>query len=93
MANGSLTKPRAKRKESVEERALRAEVETIKRSPNPFASANSRIATAAQEIKMFRANARAKYYEHDDKGVREEYAIVAQLARKMAAIAGYLAGE
>lgn len=93
MPSGSLTKPRKSKAnaETVAERALRQEVERVKVSPNPWGAANSRIATALQEMRVVRGNARAKYYEHDDDRVREDYEVVADLARRVVAFAEMIA--
>ncbi len=93
MSNGSLSKPRKRAPQTVEAEAMRGELLYIAREPNPWQAANSRIAGALQEIALLRREARSAYYGHDEHKVALNYREIARLAKRVVALAEFLASE
>jgi hypothetical protein len=94
MSKGSLARPRRRSVKTVEAEALRAEIDELAtQDPNPWQTSNSRIAAATQEIAVLRREARALWSRHQDDEVRANYRAVARLARRIGALADFLARE
>jgi hypothetical protein len=92
MTKRSFARPRRK-PVTVEARALKLDLEQIRESHDPWEAANSRIASTLQDIAEYRGRARAAWYEHDDARVRSEHKAVVRSARRLVALAEFLAGE